>query len=120
MAGATQWQLPCEHLESMESERTMHSEVSKANADKWADEERTPKQQIPNSQRHVGKKRLTRLLEAYDGNVVVCNSCRRVKVLDDGDLEVVHSGDPYYSNRVGEWLVDIESFDEGHVRGTEW
>jgi hypothetical protein len=120
MAGAKQWRLKCEHIEDAARDRTMHSEVSKANADKWSDEQRTPKQRIRNSQRRVGEKRLKRLLNEYDGNVLVCNSCKRIKVLTDDGLETVHSGDPWFSNRVGEWLIDIESLtDETRgLRGT--
>jgi len=111
MAGAKQWRLPCEHLNDMTAERAMHSEVSLANADKWADEERTPKQR-GDGPRHVGQARLTKLLQHYDATVVVCNSCRRIKILDDGEQTAVHSGDPYHASRVGEWLVDADGLGD--------
>lgn len=122
MAGAKQWQLPCPHIDGADAERTMCSEVTENNADKWAAEDRTPRRQGSDSDGRIGDRHLSGLLEHYDGTLVVCNSCRRIMVLSDGDLDVVHSGDPWYSGRVGEWAIDIESMledDRDALRGLE-
>jgi superfamily II helicase len=105
MAGAKQVRAPCPHIDDRPVPLTFHSIVTENNADKWEREVRIP--------RGVDEDDLRAVLEyAGDDEVAVCNSCRRIKVNPGEDAEVVHTGDPYNSDRTGEWKVDVHADDE--------
>jgi hypothetical protein len=105
MAGATQIKAPCPHVDDRPRDVCMHSEISQANADKW-EAGRLPE--------GVGESELRELLDVLkdDATVAVCNSCRRINRIVADDVEVLHSGDPHFDDRVGEWLIDLDEADE--------
>jgi hypothetical protein len=65
----------------------MASEVTPNNKGHWQRENRIPD--------GVDASDLGILLERYTGHVLVCNSCRRVMTLSDGELIVHHGPQPY-------------------------
>jgi hypothetical protein len=101
MAGATQWKAPCPHIEERPSDVCLHSEISWSNVDKW-ESERLPE--------GVSESELRTLLTIFvdDATIAVCNSCRRINWIGSGGVEVLHSGDPHFNDRVGEWQIDLE------------
>jgi hypothetical protein len=88
MAGARQWRLPCEHLdEDRAAERCMFSEVSSSNLKYFIKENRVADDISKSDLRD-----LYRRADQRDGNLVVCNSCDRIKIVVDADIETVHNG----------------------------
>lgn len=86
-SGARQWRLPCPHLDGRPAERAMHSEVSQNNVRFFPKEDRVTSD--------VSQADLEDWLEQADhqsGSLVACNQCRRVKIVVDGDIDVVHEG----------------------------
>jgi hypothetical protein len=106
MSGAKQIRAPCPHVADRPSELTFHSVVTPNNTSFWERENRLPDD--------VDESDLEAVLEyaGDDVTVAVCNSCRRIVVDPGPKSEVVHSGDPYADDRVGEWLVDVHADDE--------
>jgi hypothetical protein len=101
MAGATQHKAPCPHIADRRSGVCFHSEVSAANVGKWESI------RLPDD---VDSGDLRTLLDVVDDDatVAICNSCRRINKLLSGDVEVLHSGDPHFDDRVGSWQIDLE------------
>jgi hypothetical protein len=105
MSGASQVRAPCPHLEDRAAELTWFSVVTENNTGYWRGENRLPDD--------VDESDLEAVLEyAGDDDAAVCNSCRRIVVDPGPESQVVHSGDPYATDRVGEWLVDVHADDE--------
>jgi hypothetical protein len=104
MGGATQRKAPCPHIEDDPRDVCFHSEVSAANVSMWEPI------RLPDD---VDEDNLEDLLDALDDDatVAVCNSCRRINLIETGSVEVLHTGDPHYSDRVGSWQIDLEDTD---------
>lgn len=87
-SGARQWHVTCAHLDGRPSETAMHSEVSTNNHEYFPEEDRVTAD--------VDAEQLREWLEQArdnDGPLVVCNQCRRVKIVLGGTTDVLHGGD---------------------------
>ena len=104
MGGATQRKAPCPHIEDSARDVCFHSELSEANASKWE------MIRLPDD---VDSEDLRALLEGLDDDstVAICNSCRRINRIKKGAVDVLHSGDPHFNDRVGEWQIDLDDLD---------
>jgi len=101
MAGATQWKAACPHIDDSPRDVCFHSEISQNNVKRW-ELSRLPEgvmvEDLKDVLEYVGE----------DATVAVCNSCRRINVLGDG-VTVLHSGDPHFNDRKGDWQVDLDA-----------
>jgi hypothetical protein len=106
MAGATQWKAACPHIDGSPRDVCFHSAISPSNVSNW-EPERLAADVDP-----VDLNAVLRHVED-EQTVAVCNSCRRINVIKSGGVDVLHSGDPHFNDRVGEWLVELSETDTG-------
>lgn len=89
MAGARQHRVPCVHLDGRPAEYAMHSAVSWANREYFKKESR-----VSNDVELTDIREWLEQADDRDGTVVVCNQCRRAKIvgLDGGERITLHEG----------------------------